>query len=390
MNKKILYIVPGYDPTYNDGVGNRVNSFVSAFESHGYEVTVAPLVWVKSWYRVWRRKGELRKSCKWLILPFYFSYDNLKYNLFIPLFRVLFWLYALVYRPSFILTDYAMGAYLVGLCRNKTKIIVNHRGDYIDEYAFSNGDIVEEHTLANMLKLLSYSVTIAHGSICVSEKLKNNIEFRTNKKLQKCYIFPCCPDIERFAKVEPVVSEDTIVGYFGGLNKWQCFSQVIEIAQRLSAVDSSIKLLILTNSDASSYRKDLEKLGKGNYIIKSVPYKDMPNEIARMDVSFALREDRDLNFVSSPTKIGESLAAGVPVVVTEASGDYIEQVRHKVNGYVLKNFQYSDKTIKDLSDYIRHVKANRKEISTLCKSSVENRKWKIHVDAFISMIETIL
>ena len=217
--------------------------------------------------------------------------------------------------------------------------------------------------------------------------MKEVIEKQAGISLKRNFIFPCCAKISRFQNVV-VSSHPNIImlGYFGGLQSWQCVEQVIEIAIRLRKLDDRYKLLILTGSKVDKIQHLLDELGKENYILKAVSQEEIPDWVGKMDISFALRSDRSLNRVSSPTKLRESLAAGVPIVVTEASGDWDEVVSVET-GMVIPNLRISEKTIADLHNFCLQVKANRIDFFDKCRNAVANHTWEFYSEKFIKFIE---
>lgn len=101
-------------------------------------------------------------------------------------------------------------------------------------------------------------------------------------------------------------------------------------------------------------------MGVENYYIKDLLPAEVPSYLKLLDAGFLLRDDLVLNTVSSPTKICEYLAAGVPMICTEYSGDYARSVRHGKEGFVLKNHpNYDFHTITELLIYLKEVKTNR-------------------------------
>lgn len=387
MKKKVLYIVPGFSPSNKDGVYNRVVSFVKHFKLHGYEIVVVALPHFRDYLHQNKQliKTELGVEC--IIIPHKFNLDN-KYKNIYAFFEKIFILFlVLFYKCNLILADYSIGAILSQYAKRFAKLIVNHRGDGIDELKAIVGCDDNDPRVVNLKYYLKKAVELADYNICVSHRLVQQIQDYVGKNLQNVFIFPCCADKIRFTDLCAPNNDRIVVGYFGGLNVWQCFEHIIDMFKRLIEKDHRFFLLVLTNSDYSQYKNELDSIGASNYEVKKVHRDDMPKEISRMDISIAIREDRPLNRVSSPTKLCESLLAGVPTIVTRASGDYSDFITHGSNGFITNEVVLSEEELNDLWSYCIDVKNNRKYFFEKCRKSVENRTWNLYSDKLNEFIK---
>ena len=146
-------------------------------------------------------------------------------------------------------------------------------------------------------------------------------------------IISCGVDFDYFeSSITPleykdIINEKIVLGYSGGLQKWQNIDKIINIVARLREIDSNIYLMIFTNHSIDIYKKLLLKIGEENYNVKALKAKDIPSYLKLFDAGFLLRDNWVLNKVSSPTKICEYLAAGVPVICTQYSHQPVEECR---------------------------------------------------------------
>ena len=62
------------------------------------------------------------------------------------------------------------------------------------------------------------------------------------------------------------------------------------------------------------------------YTLAEVNHENVPLELSKADIAIMIRKDDPVNAVSSPTKFGEYLAAGLPVIMTDSIGDYSKLV----------------------------------------------------------------
>ena len=385
--KRVLYVVPGLDPSYKDGASNRANSFINCFKADGYDVIVVALTYLKQFKNAYNKKSTYSKEAKWILIPhILFSKEWLNLYAYIEKFILL--LLTLWYKCDIVLADYSSGGVLASWTKARAKLIVNHRGDSIDEYIYTHNKGLDDSFVKTLNARLKTSIRKADMSICVSENLRKQLMEYSGLELNNTFIYPCCADIARFEQTTcPCNKEKIVVGYFGGFNKWQCIDTILDIFIELRKKDSRFFLMLITNSSTEPYKEKLEKIGKENYSIKGVPFNEIPENISKMDASFALRESRPLNIVSSPTKLSESLAAGVPIIVTKASGDYAEMLIDNKNGLLIESIDYTADDIDRLYKFLLYVKENRKEVFDACQASVKGRTWNNYCKAFHKFIE---
>lgn len=385
--KRVLYVVPGLDPSYKDGASNRANSFINCFKAEGYDVIVVALTYLKQFKNAYNKKSTYSKEAKWILIPhILFSKEWLNLYAYIEKFILL--LLTLWYKCDIVLADYSSGGVLASWTKARAKLIVNHRGDSIDEYIYTHNKGQDDSFVKTLNARLKTSIRKADMSICVSENLRKQLMEYSGLELNNTFIYPCCADIARFEHTScPCNKEKIVVGYFGGFNKWQCIDTILDIFNELRKKDSRFFLMLITNSSTEPYKEKLEKIGKENYSIKGVPFNEIPENISKMDASFALRESRPLNIVSSPTKLSESLAAGVPIIVTKASGDYAEMLIDNKNGLLIESIDYTADDIDRLYKFLLYVKENRKEVFDACQASVKGRTWNNYCKAFHKFIE---
>lgn len=385
--KKVLYIVPGLDPSYKDGASNRVNSFINSFKEGGYEVIVTPLTHYNKYINAYKKRETYSPQAKWIIIP-HVLFKKRWMNIYSYVERLILLILTLWYKCDIVLADYATGGFLASWTRVRAKLIVNHRGDSIDEYKHIRNIQKDDAFIKSFKHYLKHSIKKADMSICVSENLRKELTKQSGLELKNTFIYPCCADIIRFENVVCPEKRDRItVGYFGGFNKWQCLDTILDIFIELQKKDERFFLMLISNSSPEPYKEKLEKIGKENYFIKGVSFNDIPEYISQMDASFALRIDRPLNIVASPTKLSESLAAGVPIIVTKASGDYADMLIQKQNGLCIDSIDYTTEDINNIYRFLLYVKENRKEVFDACRASVKDRTWNNYCKAFHKFIE---
>lgn len=387
MPKKLLYIIHGFNPIYKDGMANRVKSFIDCFTQSDYKVTVVALPSVKDYANVLKNRYSLDKKVNWIIIPTFASPNHILIDRINTIYiSIVLFVIGIFIKPKFTLADAAKTIAMCKLLKSTCAIIGNYRADSVDEMMQLLNCEYPDPRVQNELEYVKASAKISDYSICVSKRLKSTVEQQAQTPLVNNFIFPCCAKIDRFENVTFNHDAYIIIGYFGGLNKWQCIPQVIKFVIELRKLDNRYKLLIITQSKYDKFNNLLSELGENNYTIKSSDINGMPQLISQMDVSFAIRDNYTLNIVSSPTKLSESLAAGVPLIVSQYSGDY-EEIVDDTTGCVIDDTNITPENISKIHQFCQKVKNNRALYYNNCRNKISDRTWEKYRDNFISFIE---
>lgn len=385
--KSVLYIIAGFDISKNDGVMTRCLSFVGCFSSHGYRVTVLALPYVKRFFKSRKGRKTMPGNAKWMLFPHCYSFSRSFLNLFAYIEKLYILLVSFILRPSYILADGCVSCFISSWAARNFRLIANYRADMSDEYLLLHNFSHDTIEARRIRKMDVDASKLAKYSICVSTNLKKYL-LSIGAELEHNFIFPCCADLQRFNDVKPNDDSSIIVGYFGGTSPWQCISQVIELVISLRKISNDYKLLLLCSGDLTEFQGKLDVLGSENYSVRSLSSAEMPSAVASMDVSVAFRSNRNLNIVSSPTKLSESLAAGVPLIVSRFCGDYRDIIAEGVNGVVVDDIYPTENEILMIDAFCKKVKSDRKFYFDTCRASVNQRTQAFYSNGFINMIES--
>jgi hypothetical protein len=112
------------------------------------------------------------------------------------------------------------------------------------------------------------------------------------------------------------VLPDLVLGYIGGLSRWQCFEETCRIVVEIQRLLNNAWFFVLTQ-DPSGARSALEKTGVPRYRICSTTTDQAPKYVSSFDLGFMLRRDHVVNRVSCPMKWLEYWQCGVPMITTD-------------------------------------------------------------------------
>jgi glycosyltransferase involved in cell wall biosynthesis len=145
-------------------------------------------------------------------------------------------------------------------------------------------------------------------------------------------VIPCCVDTAKFAVSEADRASyrrergwdgRTVLTYAGKLGGWYLTHEMVRFFTVARSLDSRFYFQVLTQSDPRDIKNALDKEGVGaeHYETRYLPPSQLPLALAASDAGISLIKPTHSKLASSPTKIGEYLAAGLPVVSSSEIGD---------------------------------------------------------------------
>ena len=377
MKKNILLVFPGFSVSVDEGAKHRLNSFINEYSKLGFSITV--LAFCKQGLFLKNRNQYLNSKAKWILFPYILPMSRNIFLFNILLMYLKFFLALISRLKKFDIIQ--MEVFSIGswLCRKNSYYITDFHGDSFHEFIEMNG-ISDKHWYAKaILRIQRDSLKFSNYCICVSENLRIQLETNTQEKIDNYGIVSCGVDVSCFEGITAPseyiskLSNRLVLGYSGGLQKWQNIDKIIQLVIRLREIDSSVYLMICTNHSIEPYEKLLLQLGRENYTVLSLKAGDVPSYLKLFDAGFLLRDNWILNKVSSPTKICEYLAAGVPVICTRFSGDFTRSVFSCVTGFILNETNITQEELIGLYKWLHIVKTERIIVEEKCRMQVVER-----------------
>jgi glycosyltransferase involved in cell wall biosynthesis len=164
-------------------------------------------------------------------------------------------------------------------------------------------------------------------------------------------VIPCCVDLELFNPAKYTDSQrealrqklgiqagDFLLGYVGSIGTWYMLPEMLNYFSVLKGSFPTAKFLFVTNELPVTILKDVTRLGllQDDFIITSCLHAEVPLHISLFDLSVFFIQPTYSKKASSPTKQGEIMAMGVPLVCNPGVGDTDLVVRKYKAGYVTK------------------------------------------------------
>jgi glycosyltransferase involved in cell wall biosynthesis len=237
----------------------------------------------------------------------------------------------------------AMAMIAQGLLRSRRPaLIFDIRGLMAEEYEdagrWRSGGIPSRLTKAAERA----AIVRADGIVVLTERLRSRMF--GDPPAARVEVIPCCADLEMLSVSDDVRAQTRtelgldgakVMIYVGKFSGWYMAPEMAEFFQVARGTMPDLKFLILTQGDRDEIRLELESRGLADaYRITSAPHDDIARYLAAADFGISFIRPTPSKISSSPTKIGEYLGAGLPVVCTAGVGDLDELITPQVGSLV--------------------------------------------------------
>lgn len=224
-------------------------------------------------------------------------------------------------------------------------------------------------------------------AVLVSQRMRRHFRDKYGVALDRTLEVPCCVRLDNFAadsaaaraeRARLGVGDRPVLAYVGTLTAWQwpeaMFTLFAQLHRRLA---DPYLLLLLPEGDHERAAAMLDGLGvpRAAWSVRAVPHEQVGAALAAADAGLLLRQEDPVNHVSSPTKFGEYLAVGVPVITTPATGDFAGWVeRDRLGALVRPGGDGLDPAALDaLARRIDEIRADRDGWRARCRRVVAER-----------------
>lgn len=186
------------------------------------------------------------------------------------------------------------------------------------------------------------------------EIICNNI---VNKKLNDIEIIPCCVDIQKFnfneisnntiqnIKNELNIQNDAVIyTYLGSIGTWYMLDEMLIFFNLIYKQNSKSVLLFITNDSPNIIRNAIIKNNCNNssIIIINKTYDLIPKYLSVSNWGLFFIKPVYSKKASSPTKLAEFLAMGIPVITNKGIGDVDEFIESTNAGVLVGDFTESE------------------------------------------------
>lgn len=265
--------------------------------------------------------------------------------------------------------------------KNKVPYLFDMRGFWVDERV-DNG----QWNLGNPVYKMAYNIYkkkekkyFAHAAHIISLTYKGKEELVNHYSVpaEKVSVIPCCADMSHFdytriSEEEKAVlksklgikKEDRVLSYLGSLGGWYLTDEMLEFFKMMKAQIPTAKFLFITHDKKEEIEKKAIEQGMAatDIIVQPATRKEVPGLLAVSDWSVFFIKDAYSKKASSPTKQGEIMAMGIPIICNDI-GDTGKIIEESGTGIVIRQF--------DTDSYLRAA-AGLSTLSGLDKKKIRN------------------
>lgn len=261
----------------------------------------------------------------------------------------------MVHCRSYISAD--VGLYLKQ--RFGVKFFFDMRGFWADEKKDGSWDVSKplykriyqyyKNKEAQYLQHADYIISLTNAG---KEEMQRWPSFNANVPLQ---VIPCCADMQHFSLTTPeekrkgrdalgLPQSSLVISYLGSVGTWYMLPEMLQLFKQIKTRYTDAKFLFITHSDAAQIHGAATALGidTNDLVIREASRKEVPLFVKASDINVSFIKPVYSKISSSPTKLGEVLSMGIPVICNSGVGDVESIVQAAGAGYVVKGFTQQD------------------------------------------------
>ncbi len=171
----------------------------------------------------------------------------------------------------------------------------------------------------------------ADGVVTLTEAVRPHLS-EAKAGPEATFTIPCCADVEQIARRSPEraaaraelgAGDRPAMAYVGKFTGWYMEGEMAEFFAVARRSEPELLFLIVTQADPAPMLRELDRcgIGPGDYRVLRAEPQDIGRYLAAADVGVSFVRPCFSKISSSPTKIAEYLAAGLPVLSTAGIGD---------------------------------------------------------------------
>ncbi|MBI3825246.1 MAG: glycosyltransferase family 4 protein [Candidatus Rokubacteria bacterium] len=154
-------------------------------------------------------------------------------------------------------------------------------------------------------------------------------------------VIPCCVEVERFAGAnchDGAPGPERTIVYAGSVGTWYMLEEMLDFFAAVRSRDPGLRFLLLNRGEHDAIRRAAGARDLDGVEVRAASPAEMPAYLGRAFAGLYFIKPVFSKTGASPTKLGEYLAAGLPVIVNAGVGDADEVVTDARVGVVVDRF----------------------------------------------------
>lgn len=158
-------------------------------------------------------------------------------------------------------------------------------------------------------------------------------------------VIPTCTDLDAFRPALPLPAESKremapVFGFVGSVRLWYMFGEMARAFRLIRRRIPNASLVVLNRDEHPFVRESLRAAGvpESAYTLRSASIYEVPTIMREMDGGIFMIHPVFSKRASSPTKLGEFLASGVPCLTNSGVGDVDQVLAYRGAGVAIQSF----------------------------------------------------
>jgi glycosyltransferase involved in cell wall biosynthesis len=198
---------------------------------------------------------------------------------------------------------------------------------------------------AQFVKEADAIISLTHAGKAVME------QWPTYNTKVPLHVIPCCADMQHFSltsndakavgrKQLGLPAQSLVISYLGSIGAWYMVDEMLQLFALAQKKYPGAKLLFVTHSAPQLIRSRLSVFGivENDVLITEANRAEVPVYMKASDITLSFIKPVYSKLSSSPTKLGEVLAMGIPVITNSGVGDVADIIKKTNGGYVIDAF----------------------------------------------------
>jgi glycosyltransferase involved in cell wall biosynthesis len=233
------------------------------------------------------------------------------------------------------------------------RLVFDIRGFMPEEYTDAGVWPEKGYLYRGLKRVERYLLRVSDAFVLLTEKARE-IVFPgctdTDSRGRPLEVIPCCVDFERFEtaaqtsrevlRAELNLTGRRVIVYLGSFGGWYLTDEMTEFLAVAQRQDPATFSLILTQSSREmvSERMNNRGIAAKDFMVAQVTPGEVPRYLKAADIAISFIKPCYSKQSSSPTKIAEYLASGLPVVCNPGVGDLDKLITENRAGALLEDF----------------------------------------------------
>ena len=265
--------------------------------------------------------------------------------------------------------------------RNGVRLLFDMRGFWPEEKteggSWNLRNPVFRHVYRHFKRLERRLLIEADAIVSLTEAGKAELLRRSELRgeAERIAVIPCCVEVDHFtlagldsrssARLALGIDQNaSVLAYLGSLGGNYMLAEMLDFFRVYRTRHPGARFLFITRESphAIEERATRQGLDPRELAIQAAPHSDVPHLLAAADLGIAFKQPSFSALGCSPTKLGEMLSVGLPIVANKGVGDVAETLAQTAGGVTVGGFTAAEYRLAlDEVEHLSHNAGDRRQ-----------------------------